>query len=138
MLSGQTEAVEGISFDSMARHQQAIAAILKADPNIEVFGSSAGGRGGGASNSGFLFIRLKPRNQRELSADEIVEELRPKLAAVPGVRTYVQSPPAIQVGGRQSRALYQLTLFRPVHRGAVPRTRRSSRRRCAPTPSCRT
>jgi HAE1 family hydrophobic/amphiphilic exporter-1 len=113
MLSGQTEAVEGISFDSMARHQQAIADILKKDPNIEVFGSSAGGRGGGASNSGFLFIRLKPRNQRELSADEIVEELRPRLAAVPGVRTYVQSPPAIQVGGRQSRALYQLTLFSP-------------------------
>ncbi|HLE60445.1 MAG TPA: efflux RND transporter permease subunit [Thermoanaerobaculaceae bacterium] len=112
MLSGQTEAVEGISFDSMARHQQAIADILKKDPNIEVFGSSAGGRGG-SSNSGFLFIRLKPRDQRELSADEIVEELRPKLAAVPGVRTYIQSPPAIQIGGRQSRALYQLTLFSP-------------------------
>jgi len=105
--------VEGISFDSMARHQQAIAAIIKNDPNIEVFGSSAGGRGGGASNSGSLFIRLKPRNERELSADEIVEELRPKLAAVPGVRTYLQSPPAIQIGGRQSRALYQLTLFSP-------------------------
>ena len=112
MLSGQTEAVEGISFDSMARHQQAIADILRKDPNIEVFGSSAGGRGG-SSNSGFLFIRLKPRNQRKLSADEIVEELRPKLAAVPGVRTYIQSPPAIQIGGRQSRALYQLTLFSP-------------------------
>jgi HAE1 family hydrophobic/amphiphilic exporter-1 len=113
MLSGQTEAVEGISFESMARHQQAIADILKKDPNIEVFGSSAGGRGGGASNSGSLFIRLKPRKERALTADQIVEELRPKLAAVPGVRTYVQSPPAIQVGGRQSRALYQLTLFSP-------------------------
>jgi HAE1 family hydrophobic/amphiphilic exporter-1 len=113
MLSGQTEAVEGISFDSMARHQQAIAEILRKDPNIEAFGSSAGGRGGGSSNSGFLFIRLKPRNQRELSADEIVEALRPRLAAVPGVRTYIQSPPAIQIGGRQSRALYQLTLFSP-------------------------
>ena len=113
MLSGQTEAVEGISFDSMARHQQAIAEILRQDPNIEAFGSSAGGRGGGSSNSGFLFIRLKPRNQRELSADEIVEALRPRLAAVPGVRTYIQSPPAIQIGGRQSRALYQLTLFSP-------------------------
>jgi HAE1 family hydrophobic/amphiphilic exporter-1 len=117
-LSGQTEAVEGISFDSMARHQQAIAAILKADPNIESFGSSAGGRGGGASNSGFVFIRLKPRNQRDLSADEIVESLRPKLAAVPGVRTYIQSPPAIQIGGRQSRP-HQLTL-QPFHRRPVP------------------
>ena len=112
MLNGQTEAVEGISFDAMARHQQAIAAILQADPNIEVFGSSAGGRGGSA-NSGYMFIRLKPRAQRELSADEVVEELRPKLATVPGIRSYLLSPPAIQIGGRQSRALYQLTLFGP-------------------------
>jgi HAE1 family hydrophobic/amphiphilic exporter-1 len=113
MLSGQTEAVEGISFDAMARHQQEVAKIIKADPNIEVFGSSAGGRGGGASNSGFLFIRLKPRNERKLTADETVEELRPKLAAVTGLRTYILSPPAINVGGRQTRALYQLTLFGP-------------------------
>jgi HAE1 family hydrophobic/amphiphilic exporter-1 len=97
----------------MARHQQEVAKIIKADPNIEVFGSSAGGRGGGASNSGFLFIRLKPRNERKLTADETVEELRPKLAAVTGLRTYILSPPAINVGGRQTRALYQLTLFGP-------------------------
>jgi HAE1 family hydrophobic/amphiphilic exporter-1 len=113
MLSGQTEAVEGISFDAMARHQQEIAKIIKADPNIEVFGSSAGGRGGGASNAGFLFIRLKPRKERNLTADQIVEELRPKLAAVTGLRAYILSPPAINVGGRQTRALYQLTLFGP-------------------------
>jgi len=112
-LSGQTEAVEGISFSAMARHQQEIAKIIKADPNIEVFGSSAGGRGGGASNAGFLFIRLKPRKERKLTADQIVEELRPKLAAVTGLRTYILSPPAINVGGRQTRALYQLTLFGP-------------------------
>ncbi len=111
-LSGQTEAAEGISFAAMARHQQEVAAILAADPNIEVFGSSAGGHGGGA-NSGFMFIRLKPRGQRALSADQIVEELRPKVARVAGIRTYLQSPPAIQIGGRHTRALYQLTLYGP-------------------------
>ncbi len=111
-LSGQTEAAEGISFDAMARHQKQVAEIVKADPNIEAFGSSAGGRGGSA-NSGSLFIRLKPRSERELTADEIVEELRPKLAKVPGIRVYLQSPPAIQIGGRFTRALYQLTLFGP-------------------------
>jgi HAE1 family hydrophobic/amphiphilic exporter-1 len=110
-LSGQTEAAEGISFDAMARHQQQVAAILRADPNIAVFGSSAGGHGG--SNSGYMFIRLKPRAERRLTADEVVENLRPKLAAVPGIRTYLQSPPAIQIGGRWTRALYQLTLFGP-------------------------
>ena len=113
MLTGQTEAVEGISFDSMVEHQKAVMRILHEDPNIETFGSSAGGRGGGASNSGFLFIRLKPRRERELTADEVVESLRPKLAAVPGIRAYVMSPPALQIGGRMSRSLYQLTLFAP-------------------------
>jgi HAE1 family hydrophobic/amphiphilic exporter-1 len=111
-LFGQTEAAEGISFDAMARHQEQVAEILRDDPNIEMVGSSAGGRGG-ASNSGFVFVRLKPRDERKLSADEIVEELRPRLARVPGIRTYLQSPPAIQIGGRSTRALYQLTLFGP-------------------------
>jgi HAE1 family hydrophobic/amphiphilic exporter-1 len=111
-LFGQTQAAEGISFDAMARHQEQVAEILRDDPSIEMVGSSAGGRGG-ASNSGFVFIRLKPRNERKLSADEIVEELRPRLARVPGIRTYLQSPPAIQIGGRSTRAFYQLTLFGP-------------------------
>jgi HAE1 family hydrophobic/amphiphilic exporter-1 len=111
-LFGQTEAAEGISFDAMARHQEQVADILRNDSNIEMVGSSAGGRGG-ASNSGYVFVRLKPRGERKLSADEIVEELRPKLAAVPGIRTYLQSPPAIQIGGRSTRALYQLTLVGP-------------------------
>ena len=113
MLTGQTEAVEGISFQAMVEHQKQVMKILQEDPNIEAFGSSAGGRGGGASNSGFLFIRLKPRSERELTADQVVESLRPKLAAVPGVRTYLMSPPALQIGGRMSRSLYQFTLFAP-------------------------
>jgi HAE1 family hydrophobic/amphiphilic exporter-1 len=113
-IFGQVEALEGISFDAMVRHQRVVAEILRADPNIEAFMSSAGGRGGmGASNTGFFFARLKPRDQRELTADEVVEELRPKLSAIPGLRAYVQSPPAIQVGGRQTRSLYQLTLTGP-------------------------
>jgi HAE1 family hydrophobic/amphiphilic exporter-1 len=112
MLSGQTQAAEGISFQAMTDHQRQVADILTADPDIAMFGSSAGGRGG-ASNSGFLFIRLKPRAERRLSADQIIERLRPRLAAVPGIRTYLQSPPAIQIGGRSSRAFYQLTLFGP-------------------------
>jgi HAE1 family hydrophobic/amphiphilic exporter-1 len=113
-IFGQVEAIEGISFDAMVRHQRMVSDVLRADPNIEAFMSSAGGRGGmGASNTGFFFARLKPREERELSADEVVEELRPKLSAIPGLRVYVQSPPAIQVGGRQTRSQYQLTLTGP-------------------------
>jgi HAE1 family hydrophobic/amphiphilic exporter-1 len=67
----------------------------------------------GASNTGFFVARLKPRRERTLSADEVVEELRPKLSAIPGLRVFVQSPPAIQVGGRQTRSQYQVTLTGP-------------------------
>jgi HAE1 family hydrophobic/amphiphilic exporter-1 len=113
-IFGQVEAIEGISFEAMAEHQRAVAEVLKADPNVEQFMSSAGGRGGfGASNTGFFFARLVPRSERQLSADEVVTELRPKLAQVPGVRVYIQTPPAIQVGGRRTKSQYQVTLTGP-------------------------
>jgi len=111
---GQVEAIEGISFTAMAEHQKAVAEVLKADPNVEQFMSSAGGRGGfGASNTGFFFARLVPRSERRLTADEVVTQLRPKLAQVPGVRVYIQTPPAIQVGGRRTKSQYQVTLTGP-------------------------
>jgi HAE1 family hydrophobic/amphiphilic exporter-1 len=113
-IFGQVEAVEGISFAAMAEHQKEVAAVLAANPNVDSFMSSAGGRGGmGASNTGFFFARLVPRGERELSADEVVTELRPELARIPGVRVYIQAPPSIQVGGRQTRSQYQVTLTGP-------------------------
>jgi HAE1 family hydrophobic/amphiphilic exporter-1 len=113
-LFAWTESKEGISFESMATHQQALAAVVKADPNVEGFMSSAGGRGGyGGTNSGFLFLHLKPRRQRELSADEIANELRTKLAQVPGIRAFLQNPPPINIGGRFTKSQYQLTLQSP-------------------------
>ena len=113
-IFGQVEAIEGISFEAMVEHQLEVADILRADPNVEAFMSSAGGRGGfGASNTGFFFARLKPRSEREMTADEVVLSLRPKLSQIPGIRVYIQSPPAIQVGGRRSAAQYQVTLTGP-------------------------
>ncbi len=113
-IFGQVEAIEGISFTAMVEHQKQVSAILRDDPNVAAFMSSAGGRGGiGASNVGFFFVRLKPRSERDLTADQVVEELRPKMATIPGLRAYIQSPPAIQVGGRMTRSQYQLTLTGP-------------------------
>jgi HAE1 family hydrophobic/amphiphilic exporter-1 len=113
-IFGFTEAAEGISFDAMVQHQKAVATVVKADPNVEAFMSSAGGRGGiGGTNSGVVFVRLKPRNQRRLSADDIVNELRPKLAQIPGIRVYLQNPPPIRIGGQLTKAQYQLTLQGP-------------------------
>ena len=113
-IFASTEAAEGISFDSMVKHQQAVAAIVQKDPNVQSFMSSAGGRGGiGASNSGVLFIRLKPRSERTLSADQIIDELRPQLSQVPGIRVYMMNPPPINVGGRFTKSQYQVTLQGP-------------------------
>src|SRR5437762_699906 len=109
-----TEAAQGIGFDEMASHQQALAAIVGADPNVDAYMSSIGATGPNAtSNSGRIFMRLKPRSQRELTADQVIGELRPKLARVPGIRAFLQNPPPIRIGGTLTKSLYQLTLQDP-------------------------
>ncbi|HSB10961.1 MAG TPA: efflux RND transporter permease subunit [Blastocatellia bacterium] len=105
-----TEAAQGISFDDMLRHQEAVAEVVRQDPNIDSFSSSVGG---GSLNQGRLFMRLKPRSQRRLSADQVIQELRPKLATVPGINAYLQNPPPIRIGGQLTKSLYQLTLQSP-------------------------
>ncbi len=104
-ISGSTECVQGISFNSMREHQVAVNRILAADTNIANFSSSISG-----GNAGRVMIRLKPRAERQFSADEIIQQLRPKLARIPGLRMYLQNPPAIRMGGMSSKGLYQYTL----------------------------
>jgi hydrophobic/amphiphilic exporter-1 (mainly G- bacteria), HAE1 family len=115
LIYGLTEAAEGISWEAMKRQQQVLAAITKQEPNVEAFMSSAGARAGSitGSNSGVLVIRLKPRSERELSADETIQRLRQKMAQVPGIRAFLQNPPAISLGGRLSKSQYQYTLQGP-------------------------
>jgi HAE1 family hydrophobic/amphiphilic exporter-1 len=109
-----TEAAQGISFDEMARHQQALAAIVGEDPNVEAYMSSIGATGPNAtSNSGRIFMRLKPRAQRKLTADQVIDELRRKFSPVPGIRAFLQNPPPIRIGGTLTKSLYQLTLQDP-------------------------
>jgi HAE1 family hydrophobic/amphiphilic exporter-1 len=110
-LNATTEAAQDISYESMVKHQQAAAAIIRQDPNVDSFMSSVGAGGpNSTANNGRFLIRLKPRNQRKLSADEIIQELRPKLSRIPGLSVYLQNPPAINVGGRTSKGQYQFTL----------------------------
>ena len=106
-----TEASEDISFQSLMAHQQKLAEIVQQDPNVSNFMSSVGAVGSTvASNIGRMFIRLKPRNERSLSADQVIQELRPKLATVPGIRVFMQNPPPINVGGLLTKSQYQYTL----------------------------
>jgi hydrophobic/amphiphilic exporter-1 (mainly G- bacteria), HAE1 family len=113
-IFGFTEAAQGISFESMARHQQALAAVIQQDPNVEAFSSSIGASGpNAAGNQGRIFMRLKDRSERELSADGVIQELRAKAAAIPGIRIFLQNPPPIRIGGQLTKSLYQLTLQGP-------------------------
>jgi HAE1 family hydrophobic/amphiphilic exporter-1 len=106
-ITGTTQAQEGISFDAMVLHQQAAAAVLANDPNVEAFMSSIGGS---TPNQGNLMIRLTPRSKRKLNADEIIQELRRKLGQIPGLNVFLQNPPPISFGSFQSRSQYQYTL----------------------------
>ncbi|MGH9148639.1 MAG: efflux RND transporter permease subunit, partial [Vicinamibacterales bacterium] len=109
-----TEGAQGISFDEMVKHQLQVAAIIQQDPNVASVGNNVGTMGSnaaGGGNTGRMFVELKPRAERELSVDETIAALRPKVAQIPGIRTFMQNQPPINLGGGGgSRALYQLTL----------------------------
>jgi hydrophobe/amphiphile efflux-1 (HAE1) family protein len=105
-----TQADQDISFSGMAERQQAAAKVILADPAVATFGSLIGGASSSGMNTGRMFIVLKPLNQRSATADQVIARLRPKLAAVPGVSTFLQSIQNIQVGGRLARTQYQYTL----------------------------
>ena len=112
IIYGPTEAAEGISFEAMKRLQQTLAEIVRQDSDVEAFMSNVGSRPGGIAggNTGTLFLRLKPRLERNRSADEVIQKLRSKLAQVPGISVFLQNPPAISVGGRVTKSQYQYTL----------------------------
>lgn len=111
LVRSPTEASQDISFDEMILHQETAAAIVAKNPNVAAFMSSvASGGSQGAVNSGNMFMRLKERDERK-PIGTIIQELRRDLAQIPGLRVYPQQPPPIRIGGLQSRALYQFTLF---------------------------
>ena len=109
-LRGTVEAAEGSSFDAMKRYQEQINAVMLADSNVAGFMGATGGGRATTTNQSRLIIRLKPASERRLDADAVARQLQSKLSAIPGVRIFLQNPPVINIGGRQSKALYQYTL----------------------------
>ncbi|WP_138502485.1 efflux RND transporter permease subunit [Nostoc sp. PA-18-2419] len=110
-LMANTKGAQDISFDDMLLHQQRVVDIIRKDPNIEAVDSIVGASGpNGSVNGGRITIRLKPRSQRQLSADQIIQELTPKLRRVVGVKTFIRSPSAIPIGGQQTNSTYQFSL----------------------------
>ncbi len=112
-ITGFTEAAQGISFESMVEHQKKVVQIIEKDPNVEKVMSRVGSGGGSSMNTGRLTIRLKHRQERRQSADEIIQKLRPQLAAIPGIQVYLQNPPPIRIGGYQTKSQYQYALQSP-------------------------
>ncbi|MBO0697954.1 MAG: efflux RND transporter permease subunit [Zavarzinella sp.] len=109
-----TEGSQGISFEQLAASQRQMAEIIRQDENVEAFTSTVGISGPTLTgNAGRIFIRLKPRSERTMSADEVAARLRRKVADVPGLRAFLQVPPPIRLERRISKSPYQVTLSGP-------------------------
>ena len=113
-LQGGLQGAQDASFQSMRDSVLDVEKIIQADPavdNVIGFTGGQGGPGGGASNTGFSFVHLKPLDQRGgVSAAAVVDRLRPKLEKLTGASTFLQASQDLSVGGRQSNAAYQYQL----------------------------
>ncbi len=106
-----TEAQQGVSFNDMLRLQQQVAETIRHDPSVDSLMSSIGN----PLNQGRIFFRLKPKKDRvnQMNVNQIIQELRPKLARIPGINAFMQVPPTIRIGGLLTKAQYQYTLQAP-------------------------
>src|SRR5579875_1161246 len=146
-IAVSTEATQGISFDAMKAHQEAINRIFYNDPNVVQFFSGISDSNNTGLNNGRAFLHLKDRPDRpwtdspaydrlvahyghvpvldrvvrwvrplyehHMTIDDVMQELQPKLNRVPGIRVFLQNPPAIRIGGQITKSLYQFTLSSP-------------------------
>src|SRR5579884_406639 len=146
-ISVSTEANQGISFDAMKAHQEAVNRIFQADPNVIQFFSGISDSNNTGLNNGRAFLHLKDRPDRpwtdspaydrlvalyghtifvdavirfirplyehHLTINDVIQELQPKLNRIPGIRVFLQNPPAIRIGGQITKSLYQYTLSSP-------------------------
>jgi multidrug efflux pump len=110
-IVGSIQADQSISFQLMQKKLTQFITIIKSDPAVE---TAVGFTGGGQTNSGFVFLSLKPLGERHISADGVIARLRREMAVVPGATLFLQSVQDIRVGGRASNAQYQFTLQGPT------------------------
>ena len=105
-IQGQMQFAQDASYDVMRKAGFAAAQIVANDPNVDASGVSVQG----SNNNGRVEIRLKPRKDRKLTADQVINELRPKLARIPGGLVFLTNPPAMRIGGFGGRSQYIFTL----------------------------
>ena len=107
-IFGGIQGSQDISFQAMQAATRRIVDVVKSDPAVE--NSMAFTGGNGASNSGFIYLGLKPLEVRKVSANQVIDRLRPKLIAVPGANTFLQAGQDLRIGGRMSSAQFQYTI----------------------------
>ncbi|MCL6622068.1 MAG: efflux RND transporter permease subunit, partial [Syntrophobacterales bacterium] len=108
-----TEAAQGISFEAMKDRQQEVGRVVLTHPAVKSYFSAIGAsQHSPAANTGRLFIQLKPRHKRP-HVEQVIKELRPMLAAIPGITVFPQNLPPIRIGGTLTKSLYQFTLQGP-------------------------
>jgi multidrug efflux pump len=107
VLVGGLQGDQSISFQLMEQKLRGFMRVVRTDPAVATVAGFIGGR---TTNSGFVFITLKPKSERGLTADQVIARLRPKMARIAGARLFVQSAQDLRIGGRQSNAQYQYTL----------------------------
>ena len=105
---GGIQGSQDVSFQAMQKATARIVDVVKTDP--AVVNAMAFTGGGGATNSGFIFMGLKPFDQRNATSSQIIDRLRPKLLSVSGANTFMQAGQDLRIGGRQSSAQYQYTI----------------------------
>jgi HAE1 family hydrophobic/amphiphilic exporter-1 len=111
VLFGTSEAGQDVSFAEMSRLQEQIGAIVQADPAVDTMAMALGaGVGNAAQNNGRMFITLKPREDRDVNAFQVIARLRPQLAKVKGVKLYLQAAQDVTVGARAARTQFQYTI----------------------------
>jgi len=108
-LTGVSEASQDISFAEMKRKQEQLSHIVQADPAVDSIAMFIGG-GGTALNSGRMYITLKPHDERNVDAQQIIARLRPKLEKVEGAKLYLQASQDVRLGGRATRTQFEFTL----------------------------
>ncbi|MCX5944025.1 MAG: efflux RND transporter permease subunit [Cyanobacteria bacterium] len=110
-LTVNTQAAEGSSFEEMAAMQTILSRKLQANPAVAGVNNTVGAGGpNSTANNGRLFLKLKPRSERQLSAADLARSLRKQVNSVPGLRGFVKVPAAVNVGAVQGRAQYQYSL----------------------------
>ena len=111
LIQGSSQAAPDTSFDRMLGLQKQVGEIIAADPAVASIGTTIGSGFNGGTNSGSIFIQLKPREERNVTAAQVIDRLRAPLSRIPGVNVFMRSQQDLFIGGRGGNAQYSYVML---------------------------